>query len=252
LNILRRYFQGGRQADPEVQNARPLLFIHIPKTAGTSFRSELEQYFGGEAVFPGSWYLERLYRGDYPPVEQFTRDIEALRRKIRVVTGHYPYSQLISVLSDVDRAVFLREPVARAISYLEHARARVPRFSGSTFEAIAGLEGERPNPEIVNLQTRFLSTHRRPEERLDSALANLKAFEFVGITERYRESITLCNRIFKLRLAGSRHDNAGGGRCGEVSRELRQYLHQHNRDDLVLYRAALAQFRRPEDRPKPD
>ena len=236
--------------DPKsgIPSSGPLLFVHIPKTAGTSFRNELEECFGKKAVFPGRWYLRRRYRQHYPDIASFKRDLPGVYPQLRAVTGHYPYALLKLLLPGVPRSVFLREPIARSISYLEHARARSQQYRGMSLEVIAGLPAQRPNPQVDNLQTRLLCSKPHPEGRLASALGNLQDFEFIGITECYSASIALCNYVFDLGLKGVRHDNAGRRQGSELSRELLAFLAAHNREDIELYCAAREIFRQMRNR----
>lgn len=209
------------------------LFLHIPKTAGTSFRTELESALGKKRVFPGSYYLPEF--GDrYPTTSVLKRSIIENVGCIDAVVGHYTYRELRELAPKAARLVFLREPVARSISFLRHAK-RLWNTSSKSLEEIAGMDTGIPNPQIFNLQTRMLSTSRDLDRLLPSAMSNLNDFEFVGITEHYKKSIRQLNAKLKLRLESSRKLNRNNAINSRISGELRTFIESANREDARLY-----------------
>jgi hypothetical protein len=155
---------------------------------------------------------------------------------------------------------FLREPVDRVLShYYRHIHRQDP--------SRAGVQKQRPGarvkadsieqalvdmslPQLNNLCTRFLCGRDPfddlPDSAVDEAKENLRAFEFVGIQERFEESLVLLQRMFGLGALPyvDRHVSNEGARPGvdEISDEQRALIEEHNRLDAELYRFGLGLF----------
>lgn len=174
-----------------------LISLHMPKTAGTSFRLALEERFGERVLFD--------YGSDKPLITSPKQESERLRLRKEVVAkwprlknqydvihGHFRADKYM-VAGDKPRiATFLREPAARALSFYRHfmrnpepntplaVRAREQKMDFPTFAE---------QPEVVNFYALFLDG------------VAVEEFAFIGITERYAESLALFNRMFETELA---------------------------------------------------
>ena len=149
-------------------------FIHIPKTAGTSFRVAAERYFGADRV---------LYDyGKQSPVTshsvrahlyvQETPDMQALLElwqssNVALIAGHQPLKRFGAKVGLPKTFTFLRSPIERCFSEYLHFQ-REQRFAGTFREFFASK---------ANRQLQALSGVPH------------QALGFVGITERYRESL---------------------------------------------------------------
>lgn len=173
---------------------RPLVVLHLPKTAGTTLRHAVEVAARDEQV-------ETLY-GD-GSVEAFLEDSER-RRRAEVVIGHLSYGMHRHLGPSARYVTLLRDPVDRAVSeyhfiashpeHDEHAEARRrPLLDFVAWRADAG----RANPQTA-LIARSSGLHRGDdpvtEEDLDRALDRLdRRFAVVGLTDRFDESLAaLC------------------------------------------------------------
>jgi len=213
---------------------RPIVLIHIPKTAGTAFASVLRHNFPA-----GEVWLPNVFR-DPHATERRAREVASMA-KVELVRGHAPLT-IRELLPPGWRYVsFLREPLARSYSHYRHVYNR--RI----------LAGDEPPPEQGlaespllpdNLQTRMLSglsdwrTHPADDALLTAALRELRDLEYVGITERFAESMLLARDRLGLRSAAYRRENVRG--AGVVPPEHVEALRRHNELDLQLYNEALA------------
>ena len=155
-----------------------IAFIHIPKTAGTSFKSLLRANFGISCV-----ESNKVKRSIYTDQDlQFARKVFF---RIGAVVGH-------NLKNPVDHLhekgmlflTFLRQPVDRCIS---HYQDRVIRNGLTmTFEEWIGLE------ENQNLMVRFIAGSHDLQRAME-ILA--EQFLFVGFTERFEESLKLLNSL---------------------------------------------------------
>lgn len=102
------------------------LFIHVMKTAGTSFADQISANFGSESLYPEAVRAPGSTIGDlietYNCVPTLVREANARKESIRLVRGHVPYSVRALLEAEFVALTILREPVARTLSYLKHCK----------------------------------------------------------------------------------------------------------------------------------
>jgi hypothetical protein len=235
-------------------------FVHIPKTAGGTATTMLANAFSSAGVHGAGNYM----RGPEATERKLARREggweEWLDGGGRASVGHVPYRVFRRYLPPETRYMtFLREPVDRVLShYYRHihhpegtAESRRERRegrkerAGSIEEALTELR----LPQIRNLMTRFLCGHPTREEdlaasALTSAKANLRNFAFVGIQERFDESIILLQRWLGLDRVPylNRHVSEDRPRVEDIPAEQRELIAEHNHLDAELYRFGLELF----------
>ena len=198
----------------------PLFFIHIPKTAGTSFKKAAEQYFGKDAVVKNygkdsvettAWIDENMNQPtSLPMLYQRLKDEGAA-----IYTGHIHAKPNLNVFPAMQTMAFLRNPVDQVVSHYNHY-TRWYEYSGS-------IEKFSANPGFKNLQSRYLQ--------------GLPLFitGFVGITEHYDLSLRMINQSFGFalrKLNANVNDQRG---VTNVSAELRTHIESNNQKDIQLY-----------------
>lgn len=163
-----------------------LVFHHVPKTAGTTWRAILYAHSADGAVCP-------VYDGDdyYYKHAEFAALPEEHKRKFDVFIGHFAFGFHRRLPAGLEPrfGAFLREPVERCKSLLGHL-SRIQRKGEAISVAQLLAEGSR---QFDNHQVRLLSGLNPAFGKVDDAslrvaIANLEAFEFVGLTERFDEA----------------------------------------------------------------
>ncbi|NRG18532.1 hypothetical protein HPQ64_12615 [Rhizobiales bacterium] len=208
----------------------PYFFVHIPKTAGTSFRLSVEEQFGSENLIydygSGSNITNRLILENVYEKE----DLYALKGALPsdrpvMVAGHvslYKYA----ALSGADRVIsFLRRPEDQIISHFRHHR-RHHGFTG-TFEEFASRRG------MAEIQSRVLQ-----------APLPLEAIGFLGLTERYSESIALLNQTLGLNLRVLEKNVSPTDGETAITPEMREIAIRATRVDRNLYDRVAGLFER--------
>jgi hypothetical protein len=185
----------------------PIFFLHIPKTAGTNIRFYLYDALGRDEVcFAYSPETLAFGRGAGQPICLPPRTLKRFAPKalgkFRVVFGHVG----IEMFPDLPEAVygtFLRRPVDRIRSWFGH----VERVGNASRDLVQDLRTGRTGYDALlrahrltaldNTQVRSLSGCRKPfgqvsEADYETACRNIdRRFAFVGVTERFTESVEL-------------------------------------------------------------
>jgi Galactose-3-O-sulfotransferase len=235
---------------PRASRRGPLtVFVHIPKTAGTTLTGVLRGNFPAGGVRT----IGNVFHGaggvDAGPVVKLRESGPVVTRDIYLLGGHLPFGVHQYLPSDTRYLTFLRDPVERTLSHyyrLLTVRKRNPIPEGMTFEQVLG-GGEYL---YDNLQTRMLSTTPEPfgevtEEMLEQAKQNLgTAFVCFGLADRFDESLVLLKRRLGLRsiLYVSKRMTANRPRTEESKEDLAPIAERFNAYDIELYRWASEQF----------
>jgi Sulfotransferase family len=233
-------------------------FIHLVKTAGTSFRKRLEHHFGETAIYPDASDVDR---SEYFSIERVRERMRARGDEIRVVTGHFPLCTAEILGGGFTTLTIVREPVERILSHLHHHRAWTPSDRDKSLEEIYsdpqvfhGLvhnhmvkmlsltpdEAQRAKElQLAGMLTRVEFT----QERLERAKAGLASVDAVGLHERIDEFFEELAARFGWDLGPPQHQMrvdplAKRGLVAEVSDSFRARITEDNAMDVELYRFA--------------
>jgi hypothetical protein len=205
------------------------LFVHIPKTAGTSFRLAVEEAFPDRVMFDYGPKSERTSE-EVRHLVHGERDLKRLsdlllERRIVMLVGHVEYSRYADIFPPERVVAFVREPVARLVSEWQHLK-RNYGFTGSLLD-FGGKQRSR------DAQTRVLRG------------APLREMGFLGITERYAESLDAFSRKFGFELRElKRNARPVHEPAPELSASELDQLREWNERDLRLYQRAIESFER--------
>lgn len=211
-----------------MRRGRPILaFVHIPKTAGTTVKFILRN-----STFLRHCDLQPLNRQG-----RFTdQDFRFLRRVfffgVRSVAGHSLVDPTERLSAPFRYFTFLREPTARCLSNYMHEK-RALRRCGKDIT----LEAFLADPGRHDVQVRHIAGGPNLE-RAKKVLA--EHYLFVGLTERFVESLHVLARLAPCRL-DLRHRRLHVSRNVEDKRAVLEdpeavaRVRACNRLDLQLY-----------------
>lgn len=192
-----------------------LCFVHIPKTAGSSFTNVLITLIGQDK-----------FRVLLPDILQGFKKVDFDINSYNGISGHFPYeiSKLIS--KPILLLTFLRDPVSRSLSHYKQLqrmnlddpwihKSKNYRFYKQLHQMSFSDFIEHPffRIEVANLQTRMLGLLiEHPIRQLrdvmpmdkssdrsfsvELAKERLEEFSFLGLQEKFRESMELFSYQF--------------------------------------------------------
>jgi hypothetical protein len=227
------------------------LFVHVMKTAGTSFRLMLEEQLAQE-IYPtreelaaqrGRWYLRA------PELLARVADGRLDLGRRRFVCGHYPVNLRDLLPGSWRTVIFLREPVARTLSMIGHRQRNAGFFRRRIApEGIADwLKKDTFVRGVVeNYQTKVLSIGgsenvnkpvKSDKEMLEQAFETIDSVDFVGLTEYFNDSISVFNDISGMNFSTIPHANRAKGRSAVSDQDI-EAIRRLVPYDLELYERA--------------
>ncbi|HST29303.1 MAG TPA: sulfotransferase family 2 domain-containing protein [Chthoniobacterales bacterium] len=229
--------------------ARTLIFLHVPKTGGTTFRKILERNFDRKEVLT-------FKDGDYAAeLERFAKSPESERLRYRLIQGHLYFGFHRFVPDDSTYMTWVREPIARARSFYSHVRTHPEHYLHRRLIEerldLKGLLERNATPELFNLQTRMIAGERSnaglglERSALEVAKQNLETnFCFVGLTEEFDASLIMLSEMLNWNRPFYMRRNVTSERKGPESLdpETDRLLREANALDLELYQFAKSLF----------
>lgn len=243
-------------------------FLHLPKTAGTTFRSHVESSLARDQVL-------MLYQGRDGGLA--TRAVACARvaglspeqkARLRVVFGHLVFGEMRDALPERPArfVTFLREPVAHAVSryyFGLKTLGTVQRFRSQKFARELTKDGKpvsmeawlRGNPRHQNYMFRYLYSHlfdtTHAEVPLDEASfsrlrAALTEFHLVGLVGQEDDELFLYHELGIHRFLGRKNVATSKPPLDPADREV---IVETHRWDLELWAFARELHREMEARP---
>ena len=220
-----------------------VLFTHIPKTAGTSFKESV--------IYPN---VERIRK-----FSGFKDLILNRRKDFDAMEGHYPYGVHYFIPAPVYYITILRKPLDHAISYYhfvkqcDYSNYKHPsledakRYDLQTFYTL---------PKYANMQTKFIAGF--PFNRMGAVIGQkrLLAIAKKNLTKRYH-SFGLLSQIDlyqehvakefgwkNMSIVNQSKQTRSRPKEMELSASVRHAIEQSNALDFELYRFAEQAFNR--------
>jgi hypothetical protein len=218
-----------------------LIFLHIPKTAGTTLNRIIELQYS-----PLSIFTIDPHRICATP-ERFKTFSEQRRRRLRVVRGHMFYGIHEFLPQGATYITMLRNPVARLLSaYSFILRRPLNPMHRKLKRGRVGVEAFiRLTPNRQNLQCRMLAGVEDvtcDQRVLDIAKENItKSFSVVGLCERFEESLMLIAKTLGWEIPYYENRKVSKVRPA-LEPGVVSMIQEHNRFDMELYEFARNRF----------
>jgi len=203
-----------------------IVFLHVPKTAGSTFQFILENTFGIRACHTNHNKQKRMTQDDL----NFALKIFP---RVGSLGGHNLIDPLRLSIPNAFHMTFLRDPVERVIS--QYQELAVTGQTHLTFE-----ESLLTDDSYENLHVKLMAGNRD----LDKAKHYLERCNFVGLTEEFELSLEVLKRLYPGRL-NLNYVRKRAARSNAIRRHLQQdrrlmeLARQRNRLDIELYSFAV-------------
>jgi len=237
---------------------RAVIFLHVPKTAGSTLRRILQRQFEPSAT-------HRLY-GNHPEelFAQFRTLPESARLRIRLLLGHFGFGMHRHLASPFTYVAVTRQPVERVISDYEYIRNNAGHvFHRRMIEANLGLrefvecgEWTFNDNAMVRMFAGMLDAPvgSLDERALERAKSNIRDhFGLVGLTERFDETLVLLARRFGWRSVYYERENVSANRPDKaaVPEDAVSAIARANALDIDLHRFVTEHFQREAEQEGP-
>jgi hypothetical protein len=218
--------------------------VHIPKTAGTSFRKSLKVAYGDAEVVRLDISLEtgkiRLNEELYPAGD--------LPKGTRAIHGHFRPADILEQFPESEGKNFItwmRHPVDRVISNYYYLEKRLREE----------LDEEGKNLNILSKMQRSLLEYtgdeiNRNRQRKFLEGMPLEDFKFVGILEHYTEDLAELGLKMGWVTVEEKTVNVTAKTRPVVSDEVRAEIARLNAEDMALYERALHLRSRRKSKPE--
>lgn len=210
-----------------------LIAVHIPKTAGTSFRKAAELYYGFDNVaydYPNKdisipvLFRWRKEKSDFSAHQVFDWLLE--KRPV-FITGHFGALKYLNFLPDAKCIAFFRDPFQRVISEYLHFKRH--------YNYINNFETFIEKSVVQNVQYNFLK-----------GIA-LEDFFFIGLTENYPRSLEIINQklgtSFKLFRENRNRKNVSLPYSDSNFECIRTKFSNLNQKDLAIHEKLLQMWK---------
>jgi hypothetical protein len=226
-----------------------LIFLHIPKAAGTSFKFALQELLPPETL---------IYAVNGDPNIVVVRALMAMdpqqRAKLKAIMAHVPYG-LHTLFPGARYVTLLREPVARILSTYYFLKSRtefefskkiaagmtIDEFAVDVFNDNAQVRRLMKYPDISRDDVFFHPPAGQLERaHLDDAKDTLRRCAVVGLAERYDEFLDCVSAEFGLPPIPRRDDNVTtiSWHKEQLPERTIERLREINQLDLELYEYA--------------
>ena len=217
----------------------PIISVHLPKTAGSSFRTALEQVFRKKLRkdYQGSGLNLSLLARHQRTLQQAQTIAEQGLADIQCIHGHFLPAKYL-LLRDITPLTFVtwvREPIARLIShYYYWQRSYDPQTSAPHHKMVVEqewtLEQFCLSPSFQNLYHQYLWAFP------------LHYFSFIGVTEFYEEDLRYFADHFLQQPLPHLAENTGAlPREIPLSQKSLENIYAFHGADITLYKEAVYQ-----------
>ena len=207
-----------------------LIVVHIPKTAGITFQTILNQIYGTQYIYYD--YEESSIPRVYKPAD--------IPSEIRAIHGHFAINKYDNFFPDAKRIIWLRHPIYLLISLYFYWR-NIPAVNpddnsivGKIQRSKMGLYEFAEQPEVRNILCQNICGRK------------LTNFYFIGLQEFFTQDLAELKTLlgwpaFNIGLANTNPNLKYEDDLQEVfaNKTIINKLVENNRADLDLYQEAL-------------
>jgi hypothetical protein len=221
-----------------------LFFLHVPKSAGTTFIGLLDQRYMVDEICPIHHTYEQLLQ-TYP--------LDDLAN-FKFIRGHFPYDLIYKLPKPPRIITFIRDPISRFLSHIDmvrHSEGGLPELHNRLNEYKLEQFLAQPSHylKFANRTTKLLcgKIHQLniTKDLLSIAKERLGTIDFVGITEEFDKSLELFCFIYDfppITNYSVLNVNPNNEYKSYVPPKILDKIREINRADIELYNYGLEIF----------
>lgn len=176
---------------------RTLMFLHIPKCAGTSLLKHLERDVPLTRIYKNTSIFENFRYGR----EEIYNLSETAIGELRIVWGHHLHEQMLKIYfssNTVLLSTILREPIERFMSHIEYD-VRTCMTRGVAYDIEKAIS-DCQNPICNFLIERFPTFAENGVTLSEKAINILKKFDSVHTIENIGSAIELFQKFLEIKV----------------------------------------------------
>ncbi len=223
-----------------VKRNRAIIFVHIPKAAGTTLNKILARQYGQNRIFA----LKEPVKGR--SLQDLREIPDAQRRKLKVVRGHFNFGLHDLLPQPSTYITLLRNPVDRALSHYYYILKSPKHYLHSQVAGRQMSLKDYVSSELDNHQARMIAggdaasapIDKCSTQTLEVAKQHLQEqFAVVGTVERFDETLVLLKEVFGWATPFYAKANVTQNRPKRrsLSAEELEVITSRNQIDLELY-----------------
>ncbi len=222
-----------------------LIFLHIPKTAGTTFHNILDKQFLPENVF-----TIQVIDDTRLNIDEFISLPKSAREKVYLLKGHMSFGLHKYMVGETKYITFLREPRERIISFyyyvLQNSNLELYTLIKSNNWSLHDFVANVNMKELNNAQLKLISgIEANDEMMLEKAIENIRThFSFVGITEYFDESLKRLEKIYGWDISDYINHKVNDSRpkLKDIDPKTIKLIEEKNRGDILFYEQLKTEF----------
>ncbi|MBZ0171537.1 MAG: sulfotransferase family protein [Phycisphaerales bacterium] len=227
----------------DILPVRPLLFLHLPKAAGTTLKSIIERVYGADRV--------AFLKAPWGEIETFAAKPMEERAAVDAVAGHLTWGDR-EILPGAAVITMLRDPIERVMSWFYYNKSNPNAGLHAAFnendllfeDAVqAGMFGGAYNQMVDRLRDPAVAGSRGAVASARKNLASCAAF---GLSERFGDSVAHFGEALRWPATEWADLNVSEGRprAGDLDRAVLAHLRRACAADYELYDFARRLFDR--------
>ena len=226
------------------EQPQTVLFLHIPKAAGTTLTQILDRQYSTQEILPS-------YKNSKPRFDKLSSLSTPEKYQIKLIRGHFPFGVHEMLPQHSTYITMLRDPIKRVISNYYFAK-KTP--SHRLYETInqEGMSLEEYitseiNPQLNNGQVRLISGNtdvaygKCTNEILEKAKHNLKTyFSVVGTVENFDRTLIALREILGYKnICYTKANTNQSNKSNHIDNKLINLIKNYNILDIELYNYAI-------------
>ncbi|KAE8759289.1 hypothetical protein FSO04_14235 [Paraburkholderia madseniana] len=233
--------------DDRKEQAKPIIFLHVAKTAGSSFREELaERFQPSENVFVDFSKVELPIDGKKYAAILNSNLLELNDRRMarcRMVSGHFSYDQIVEKenLVQARLVTFIRHPISRLVSFYKYHSSSAHPDNASFKKNYPTFRHLVQAPDNINGICRQL-TPGISSNGTDAAEWIKRNYYWVGMQENYVASVKLLFAMNGMRFSPRHNVRVSDSSYADVDAEDIRLAEQLNAVDVQMYNNLVESF----------